>query len=60
MGSKRTEAYKIYEWLRVNMYYRENGVRKKMVHSTEKLEDLIEEAMEKLYIMHREELDRLK
>ena len=60
MATKRTEPYKIYEWLRVNMYHRENGVRKKMVHSVEELEELIEETMERLYILHREEVESQK
>lgn len=57
MASKKTEAYKVYEWLRVNMYERVNGVRQRRVNSPEKLEELLEETMEKLYIMHRAEVE---
>ena len=54
----RTEPYKIYELLRVNMYHRVNGVRMKREHTVEELENLIEEVMDKLYILHREELEK--
>ena len=54
---ERTEAYKIYEWLRYNMYERVDGVRQRRENSPERLEELIEEAMEKLYILHREQAE---
>ena len=57
MASERTEAYKIYEVLRNNMYERVNGVRIRKDNSKERLEVLIEDTMERLYILHRKEVE---
>ena len=59
LATVRTDAYKIYEYLRVNMYERVNGVRVKKENSVERLEEVIQEAMENLYILHRKEVENI-